>query len=242
MGVRKKAKAFLSANHPRTYSTVVRMREAVVGSAWKLWLLGKSPSNVFSTMYAKKLWGGNESRSGGGSGLEQTKQIREQLPSLVNQLNIKKILDAPCGDFHWMKEVELEVDEYIGADIVDEVVADNAKKYADQARRFVVLDIMNDTLPAADLILCRDCLVHLSFRDASNVIHNFKQSKSRYLLTTTFTEQGGNTNIQTGEWRPLNLQKAPFNFPEPIKLIREDRVPENGFDKCLGLWRIADLP
>jgi len=242
MGIRKKAKTFLSTNHPRTYSAVVRVRETLVGSAWRVWLIGRSPKNVFSTMYAKGLWGGRESQSGTGSGLEQTKQVREQLPLLINELNIKRMLDAPCGDFHWMKEVELALDEYVGADIVEEVIADNAKKYADRARRFVVLDIMNDTLPTADLILCRDCLVHLSFHDASNVIHNFKQSKSRYLLTTTFTEQAGNTNILTGEWRPLNLHKAPFNFPEPIRLIHEDCVPENGFDKCLGLWRLADLP
>lgn len=232
----------MSANHPRAYSAVVRVRETLVSLAWKTWLLGRSPRHVFSTMYARKLWGGHESRSGGGSGLEQTNKVREQLPSLINELNIKMILDAPCGDYHWMKEVRLENVRYIGADIVEEVVAGNRKKFADEFHRFVVLDIMNDELPEADLILCRDCLVHLSFRDVTSVIQNFKHSKSNYLLATTFTGQVENANIQTGEWRPLNLQCSPFNFPEPIKLIHEDRMVENGFDKCLGLWRIDDLP
>ncbi len=242
MGVRKNAKAFLQTNHPRAYADVVRVKEALVAFAWKLSLIGRSPRNVFRTMYAWKIWGGNESRSGGGSGLAQTKQIRKHLPILINALGVSKLLDAPCGDFHWMREVELEVDEYIGADIVEEVVADNARKYAHPTRRFVVLDIIKDPLPAADLILCRDCLVHLSFRDATRAIANFKQSESKYLLTTTFAERNHNQNIQTGEWRPLNLQKTPFNFPEPIRLIKEDCTVEHDSDKCLGLWRIADLP
>ncbi len=242
MSVRTKAKSFLSANQPGAYSAFVRAREALVLAGWKVWLLRRSPAKIFSTMYAKDLWGGHESGSGTGSGLEQTRKIREALPSLVKELNVNKILDAPCGDFHWMKEVELNVDEYIGADIVAEVIAANARKYADKSRRFEVLDLMKEALPKADLILCRDCLVHLSFRDAASVVGNFKRSKSSYLLTTTFTRRAANKNVQTGQWRPLNLQKAPFNFPEPLKLIQEDRVLENGVDKCLGLWKIADLP
>ncbi len=242
MSVRRRARAFLTANHPRVYAAVVRVRETLVASGWKAWLLGKSPKNIFSTMYARRLWGGCASRSGTGSGLVQTERIRAQLPTLVKDLNVRTILDAPCGDCHWMKTVELDIDEYIGADIVADVIEDNKKKYADRTRRFVTLDIMNDKLPDAGLILCRDCLVHLSFRDIAAVINNFKRSNCTYLLMTTFTEQAANKNIQTGQWRPLNLQKAPFNFPEPMRLIHEDQVVENGFDKCLGLWRIADLP
>ena len=242
MSVRRKTKLFLSANHPRAYSAVVRARETLVKSGWKVWLLGKSPKKVFSTMYARQLWGGSESSSGTGSGLAQTKQVKEQLPMLLKELNVRTILDAPCGDFHWMRTVELNVDHYIGADIVEEVVADNARKHAGSGRRFVVLDIISDPLPASDLILCRDCLVHLSLRDASMAIANFKKSQSKYLLMTTFVERNRNPNIQTGQWRPLNLQKPPFNFPEPLRLIREDCTIEHDFDKCLGLWRIADLP
>ena len=242
MNLRRTAKTFLSANHPRVYSAVVRARETLVASGWKIWLLGKSPKNIFSTMYARQLWGGAESRSGTGSGLRQTERIRKQLPALLKELNVRTILDAPCGDCYWMKTIELDVDHYIGADIVSEVIADNAKKYGDDTRCFVTLNIMNDDLPAVDLILCRDCLVHLSFRDIAAVINNVKGSKSKYLLTTTFTEQAANRNIQTGQWRLLNLERAPFNFPEPLRLIHEDQVVENGFDKCLGLWRVADLP
>src|SRR5260370_26747608 len=103
MGVRKNAKAFLQTNHPRAYADVVRVKEALVAFAWKLSLIGRSPRNVFRTMYAWKIWGGNESRSGGGSGLGQTKKIKKNSPLLINALDGNKLLDAPCGDCHWMR-------------------------------------------------------------------------------------------------------------------------------------------
>jgi len=93
------------------------------------------------------------------------------------------------------------------------------------------------------LIFSRDCLVHLSYKDAIKIIHNFKKSGSKYLLTTTFTNREENIDLGDGFWRVLNLQKAPFNFPEPIKLINEKCTEENNMfvDKCLGLWLIDDL-
>lgn len=37
---------------------------------------------------------------------------------MLKKYSIKSILDIPCGDFSWMKKIELDGIEYIGADIV----------------------------------------------------------------------------------------------------------------------------
>lgn len=50
---------------------------------------------------------------------------------------------------------------YIGADIVDELIAENHKRFANDARCFVKVDLTAAPLPLADLIFCRDCLAHL---------------------------------------------------------------------------------
>lgn len=91
--------------------------------------------------------------------------------------------------------------------------------------------------------MCRDCLVHFSRDDIYAAIRNFKKSKSRYLLATTFTGLREYVEISTGEWRPLNLQLAPFNFPPPIRLIDEKCIHSGGIytDKNLGLWELAAL-
>jgi len=199
----------------------------------------------FSSFYLENTFGGAKSRSGQGSDLVQTAVIRRDLPRLVAELGIKSFIDAPCGDWFWMKETQLGVAEYIGVDIVEKVVEINKLQFGDPSRRFLCLNLTEDVLPAADLIFCRDCLVHLNFQDVRRAIAAFKLSRSKYLLTTTFTNRSRNVDLAGKDvWRTLNLQIAPFNFPPPLRLINEGCTEANGRygDKSLGLWRLEDLP
>lgn len=110
--------------------------------------------------------------------------------------------------------------------------------------RFLVADITRDALPHADVILCRDCLVHLSFDNIARVVANFRASGTRFLLATTFPEWDANRDCEDGDWRALNMEKAPFDWPAPCELINE-RCEEGGGgwrDKSLGLWRLDGLP
>ncbi len=198
----------------------------------------------FSHIYSSYGFGGRESRSGEGSDLVQTVQIRQELPGLVRKYGISSFLDAPCGDWYWMKEVNLGVGQYIGIDIVEELIEKNRNEFGNSSRAFQCLNLVEDQLPQVDLIFCRDCLVHLNFTDIHKVIANFKRSSSKYLLTTTFTDRQKNIDLRkNGIWRPLNLQSSPFNFPEPLKLIDEKCTEgDNHFtDKSLGLWQLEDL-
>jgi hypothetical protein len=106
------------------------------------------------------------------------------------------------------------------------------------------LDLAKDLLPQADIIFCRDCLVHLTYDEIRKVIANFKRSNSTYLLTTTFTDRRNNIDLVVQHiWRPLNLEMPPFNFPKPLKLINE-KCTENDNrynDKSLGLWRLDQI-
>jgi hypothetical protein len=97
-------------------------------------------------------------------------------------------------------------------------------------------------LPRADLVLCRDCLVHLSYAHTLCALNNIRASGSKYLLTTTYSGRDRNSDVPTGSWRPIDLQLPPFQLPAPIRLIDEE-CPLEGFrDKRLGLWRVADVP
>ena len=151
-------------------------------------------------------------------------------------------MDAPCGDCFWISKINLDIENYIGADIVAKLIEKNKKKYPQFT--FYKLDIINDPLPKADVILCRDCLVHLTIKQIKTTLHNFKKSGARFLLTTTFTRNRKNNDIRTGDWRPLNFQMAPFNFPEPLEIIKENNTQggKKFADKSLALWQIADLP
>jgi hypothetical protein len=128
-------------------------------------------------------------------------------------------------------------------DVVPDLITRNQKLYGDDKTRFAVLDLTRDKLPRVDVILCRDCLIHFSYRHIAAAIKNFKRSGSAYLLTNSYPAWRDNTNIRTGDFRHLNLTLPPFNFPPPLKQI-EEKLPEEQerfFGKILGLWKLSDL-
>lgn len=200
----------------------------------------QNAKDKFTFIYESNFWAGDSSVSGEGSDDLQTAQIKIHLPKLLEQYNIKTMLDLPCGDFNWMKDVDLNLDKYIGGDIVEEIVELNNQKYSNPDREFRVLNLIEDKLPKTDLLFCRDCLVHLSFEDIFKSIANIKKCGIKYLMTTTFPECQENKNITTGDWRIINLELSPFNFPKPLYLLNENCTEGEGTykDKSLGLWEV----
>lgn len=197
----------------------------------------------FSAIYLNNGFVGTESLSGAGSTRFQTRVIRQKLPELFSKLGVRSVVDIPCGDFHWMRDVELAGIHYTGADVVDEMVRKNQQLFGDPSRAFECVNLITGPLPAADLVFCRDCLVHLPFEDALAAIDTIRQSKCQWLLTTTFTRDTPNADLDAAGWRALNLTLPPFNLPQPTMLISEKCTEAGGLagDKSLGLWRIADL-
>jgi len=193
-----------------------------------------SRATVFSEIHRTNAWRDPESVSGRGSTLARTTVITSQLPVLLQELNADSLIDAACGDFNWMRYVDLGSIKYTGIDIVPALIDRNRQLYQ---RTFVVLDITKDRMPDADVILCRDCLIHLSFKSIKAAISNFKKTSAIYLLCTTHSTVTKNTDCPDGSWRNINLLLPPFNFPPPVKLFVEDAE----LGKGLGVWRLADL-
>jgi hypothetical protein len=199
----------------------------------------------FERIEQTNLWGAASSVSGLGSEDPATAAVREALPLLLQRLGARSLLDAPCGDAGWIGRMKLEID-YTGLDIVPSLIAANSERAArgELVRRFLVADVTRDALPNADVILCRDCLVHLSFDNILRAVANFRASGARFLLVTTFPEWGDNRDCEDGDWRALNMEKAPFDWPAPRELINERCEEGSGGwrDKSLGLWRLDELP
>ena len=189
----------------------------------------------FTHIYTTNKWKNAESRSGAGSTTAATASIRAALPQLVAELGAKSLLDAPCGDYNWIRRVEWPPGlQYIGGDIVTELVAGNQEKYGSDNVRFVEVNLIEDPLPEADILLCRDCYIHFSFADIERALDNFAASGIRYLLASTYIEEEDNIDIPTGHCRMINLQESPISLPEPIRLL--DDATDERPDKRLGLW------
>jgi len=175
--------------------------------------------DIFTKYYNDNFWGDNESISGPGSTIERTENIRKAIPEIIKKYDIHLILDAPCGDFNWFKLTKRNI-PYIGGDIVKELIEKNQVRYEDEITTFVELDITQDKLPDADLMIIRDCWPHFSDADIKKSIKNFMDSNIKYLLTTN-CGISDNKDIETGRFRFLNLFVEPFSFGYPLQVINE---------------------
>jgi len=211
---------------------------------WSYATRTRSRERLFTKIYRSNQWGDPASVSGGGSNLEQTAALRAALPQVLNTLGVRSLLDAPCGDYHWMRHVDLGLERYFGGDIVGDLVHQLQRTYGGRGREFLRIDVTEDPLPQVDAILSRDCLVHFSFRQIAAAVRNFQRSGAVYLLTTTFTDRKSNQDIVTGDWRALNPCAQPLSWPEPVLLINEGCTQSGStfVDKSLGVWELSSLP
>jgi len=196
---------------------------------------------VFTAICRTNRWGSDETRSGVGSERSRMMQVTSELGELIRELDITSVVDAPCGDFNWMQDVDLAGASYWGCDIVEDLISANSAGHRGPARTFRVLDFTVDHVPHADLILCRDALVHLSYRHIFAALENFRDSGSKYLLTTSFPDTRENEDIETGWWRPLNLEIPPFSLAPPLRKLSDKESENHYFDKVLALWDLQAL-
>ena len=201
-------------------------------------------SDRFARIYATNLWSDPETRSGVGSRLDSTRVVRAALPETLRKLKARVLLDVPCGDFMWMEHVDLTGIQYIGGDIVGSIVEQNQRRRGNESRRFMRVDLTQDQLPEADVLLCRDCMVHLSYANIRAALANIARSEIRYLLMTSFPGRADHYDVTDGDWRALDFQASPFFFPEPVLTIVEECEEEEGSyaDKSLVAWEVRDLP
>ena len=198
----------------------------------------------FNFIYNTNYWSSKESRSGTGSTLDNTQIVRKGLNLVIKSYNIKNILDIPCGDFSWMMHF-LEQQKnlnYVGGDIVSNLIRDLSEKYTTKNISFRQIDLIKDDLPKADLLFCRDCFMHLSNEDIKMSLKNFLRSDIKYLMASNNINESlkSNINIQTGEYRKVNLFLPPFNLPKKNLLNIDDiMVSKSNIyqdERVMSLW------
>ena len=133
---------------------------------------------------------------------------------------------------------------YVGYDINDLAIERNRKN--NSSITFVEFDMVNEVLPYADLIICRDCFFHLSNNFVLKVLNNFKLSGSKYLLATNHEQLDSNTDLTQKEldkeagFRLINIRIAPFNFSESLEVHTEEitKYCLHGNDRQMVLWKL----
>lgn len=196
---------------------------------------------LFTDYYDNSVWD-PLIKSGPGSSIAATISIRKTILKIVQDYQINTIFDCPCGDWTWMQILRPEMSniQYTGGDIVEKLIENNKKMFQYPNTEFINFDITKDKIEYYDLIICRDLLFHLTFAQALAALQNIKNSNSKYLLITSYTDRTNNIDINTGDWYPINLEIKPFNFPHPLLIVNEQwsACP----DRSLFFYQIDELP
>src|SRR5438477_12439882 len=110
----------------------MRLKSAITSclpkSAYALWR-DLRMKTTFEKIYSANVWGDRETRSGHASNSLHSRVIRTELPKLLREFSLTSMLDIPCGDFFWMRQVEMGAVKYLGADIVLDLIKANQKQY-----------------------------------------------------------------------------------------------------------------
>lgn len=224
---------------------VVARRELLRWISRRAYATGKTfeIERKFTSIYERNLWSSEESRSGTGSTLDSTTNIRKELPSLFAKYGVQTVFDGACGDFNWMQHVLANSDvHYTGGDVVRPLIRE-LSKFESPKIKFVHFDLVQQIPPEADLMILRDVLFHLSYGDSRVVLENYLASGIPLLLTTTHDSASTdfeNTDIHTGHFRLIDLFSQPYFFSRtPLETLQDWSPPDPR--RYLCLWERSSV-
>jgi len=187
---------------------------------------------IFTSIYKSNHWVQNGdslpqefvSVSGHGSniGTDQYKQLVNNFTNIIEKYQINSILDMPCGDFLWIKELVKNKDmKYLGIDIVEELIKNNNFKFKNEKINFQSFDIVNfNTNKEFDLVLIRDLFLHIKNFDIIKIINNLKSMNIKYIALNSYNNKK-NLDVTIGQHRKVNLLIEPFNLEKPIYSFKD---------------------
>ncbi len=159
----------------------------------------------------------DESLSGPGSWKKNTRVVVKFINEAIEKYQIKSILDLGCGDWNWFNEIDMTDVCYTGWDADEQMIQDNQSKYGSDSINFCVKDIVTESLPDVDLIICRDVLFHIKL-DLSVPLVRKIQKAGKYFVSTSFREEPANKDIrkycdiENWGFYNINLNRSPFDL------------------------------
>lgn len=168
--------------------------------------------------------------NGPGSSMGCTKELREELPKLLQAYDVQTMLDAPCGDLNWIRATNLRfLHTYIGMDVESRIIKDLKTAFRTHPTyAFVCTNLLTQKkFPKVDLILCRDFFSHITTEHITNVIKKFKASGSTYLLASNYPDADNEFDYQPDDYPWLGyLERIHDLTAEPFNLTQIDSIPE----------------
>lgn len=179
-------------------------------------------SSAFRTIYENNEWSNG---SGPGSFASLNNDLFGYMSGVLEREGVRSIADVGCGDFQLFRDFDFASRSYLGLDVVEDLVAKNAKTYGKEGVLFQAMPESLANLPVADLYILKDVLIHLSNVESARLLVHIL-SKCRYAIivnNTAVLPSDYNREVAIGGFRPVDVSLAPFNLPvlEKVQYGRE---------------------
>ena len=169
------------------------------------------PDQIFDDIYSNKKWGDG---SGGGSDPAVCAPYCRLVEWIIEERNIKRVLDLGCGDGRVAAYIDWRGVYYVGIDCSRECPNLAVQYPTWNNHEILIRDILADPLPVAsyfDLVLLKEVTQHLPNADVIRLMERLKD----YPLVLHCSGYDGpfNVDIAMGETRPVDLALPPFGLP-----------------------------
>ncbi len=170
---------------------------------WNAKLEGRPVEEIFSAIYRERRWELNSADDfSSGSGSRAVSVVSPYVDAVAKFLRSlptpPAVVDLGCGDFHVGAQLRPYCGGYVACDIVPALIERNREKFAAAQVDFRCLNIIEDDLPAGDIVFLRQVLQHLSNAQISKVVE--KLYRYKFLVLTE--------HVPASPDFPPNLDKA----------------------------------
>ena len=203
----------------------------------------------FDEIYSRGLWGWEGNGSGTGSMMHTTIAVRDLFSRLIEEEEVRSIVDISAGGMLWWPEVleKYPAVKFYGYDISKIKTKESQERFSHRPNwEFHVGDVAETIYPKCDLLVCRHTLNHLSVSDVIKSMENLKKSDARMLAVTQHEVDDlyNEALIAEGtdgciDYRPIDLRKPPLNMPTPWLEIDDADAEDVQMDwkRKFSIWK-----
>lgn len=205
--------------------------------------LNRSRSNeaIFTDIYEKSKWGGSKGDFYSGTGSSDSQIVTAYVSMVSEKASTEgfrgmNFVDLGCGDFSVSRHLLPFCSNYVGVDIVPQLIRRNQNQWSTETIHFAHLDIVHDSLPAGDVCFIRQVLQHLSNQQIGHILRKLKAYKWVFITEHYPTDNDAivpnidkipGADIRGCDNSGVYLSKSPFNLPErTLSVVLE--VPGTG--------------
>jgi SAM-dependent methyltransferase len=134
------------------------------------------------------------------------------LERFLKDNSVRSVTDFGCGDWQFSQFIDWSGVDYVGFDVVPNIVEANTRRFASEGLTFKVFEKTAD-LPGGDLLLAKEVFQHLPNNLISEYLATIRKRYKMALITNAIEPGDFNSDITAGGGRPVCINKPPFLVP-----------------------------